>query len=132
MAIQSMDHFTVLAEDLDQTLDFYVNLLGLRSGPRPGFAFPGAWLYVGERPILHVIAGREMPEHRRGVLDHMAFFATDLIGTLKKLDARSIAYDLRRLPAGGPGGGTWQLFFDDPNGGRVELDFAAAEAGPAA
>ncbi len=131
MAIQSMDHFTILAEDLDQTLDFYVNLLGLRVGPRPGFAFPGAWLYVGERAVLHVIAGRKMPEPRRGVLDHMAFSAKGLLETLGKLDARDIAYDLRRLPAGGPGAGTWQLFFDDPNGGRVELDFEAAEPGPA-
>jgi catechol 2,3-dioxygenase-like lactoylglutathione lyase family enzyme len=130
MPIQSMDHFTVLAEDLEQTLDFYVNLLGLRPGPRPGFAFPGAWLYVGERAVLHVIAGRDMPEPRRGVLDHMAFFATDLTATLKKLEARGVEYELRRLPAGGPGAGTWQLFFDDPNGGKVELDFAPAEAGP--
>jgi len=131
MAIQAMDHFTVLAEDLDATLAFYVDLLGMRSGPRPGFGFPGAWLYVGERPILHVVAGRAMPEPRRGVLDHMAFFATDLMGTLGKLRAHGVEYDLRRLPPGGPGAGTWQLFFDDPNGGRVELDFAAAEAGPA-
>lgn len=131
MAIQAMDHFTVLAADLDQTLDFYVNLLGFRSGPRPAFGFPGAWLYVGDRPILHVVAGRAMPEPRRGVLDHMAFFATDLTDTLDKLNARGVAYDLRRLPAGGPGAGTWQLFFDDPNGGRVELDFSAEEAGPA-
>jgi hypothetical protein len=61
----------------------------------------------------------------------MAFFATDLTDTLDKLNARGVAYDLRRLPAGGPGAGTWQLFFDDPNGGRVELDFSAEEAGPA-
>ena len=131
MGIQAMDHFTVLAADLDQTLDFYVNLLGFRAGPRPAFGFPGAWLYVGDRPILHVVAGRTMPEPRRGVLDHMAFSATGLTDTLYKLDARGVAYDLRRLPAGGPGAGIWQLFFDDPNGGRVELDFAAEEAGPA-
>ncbi len=130
MAIQAMDHFTVLAEDLDQTLDFYVNLLGFRSGPRPAFKFPGAWLYVGDRAILHVVAGRDMPEPRRGVLDHMAFSASGLTETLAKLDARGVDYDLRRLPPGGPGAGLWQLFFDDPNGGRVELDFAASEPGP--
>jgi hypothetical protein len=60
----------------------------------------------------------------------MAFFATDLTATLKKLEARGVEYELRRLPAGGPGAGTWQLFFDDPNGGKVELDFAPAEDGP--
>ena len=28
------------------------------------------------------------------------------------------------------GTGVWQVFFHDPNGAKVELDFAAAESGP--
>jgi catechol 2,3-dioxygenase-like lactoylglutathione lyase family enzyme len=47
MAITAMNHFTVLAEDLPATLDFYVGLLGLEPGPRPDLGFPGAWLYSG-------------------------------------------------------------------------------------
>ena len=27
-----------------------------------------------------------------------------------------------------PGGGVWQLFFHDPNGARVELDFDGSES----
>ena len=76
--IESMNHFTVLTDDLDRTLEFYVEGLGLAVGPRPPFDFPGAWLYAGGRPILHVIAGRRLSEHRAGVLDHMAFSARDL------------------------------------------------------
>lgn len=130
MAVQSADHFTILAEDLDRTLDFYVGMLGFRQGPRPGFSFPGAWLYVGDRAVLHIVAGRKMPEPRRGVLDHMAFTATDLKETLRTLKEAQVDYELRRLPEGGPNAGVWQLFFDDPNGARVELDFAASEEGP--
>ena len=33
--IVGMNHFTVIAEDAQKTLDFYVGLLGLRVGPRP-------------------------------------------------------------------------------------------------
>jgi len=44
------------------------------------------------------------------------------------LKARGLAYDLRRLPGGGHGAGVWQLFFNDPNGARVEIDFAATES----
>jgi hypothetical protein len=44
-----------------------------------------------------------------------------------KLKGRGIAYELRRLPAYG----TWQLFFHDPNGAKVEIDFDAAELAPA-
>jgi hypothetical protein len=54
----------------------------------------------------------------------MAFTAHGLRETIAKLEQRTIAHDLRRLP----GQGTWQLFFHDPNGARVELDFAAGEA----
>ena len=75
MAVLGMEHFTVLAEDLDATRAFYRDILGLEEGYRPPLGFPGAWLYVGGRAILYVIAGRALPENRAGVLDHMAFAA---------------------------------------------------------
>jgi catechol 2,3-dioxygenase-like lactoylglutathione lyase family enzyme len=123
MAVTEMNHFTVLTDDLERTRAFYVGLLGLREGARPPLGFPGAWLYAGERPVLHVIAGRALPAERRGVLDHMAFSATDLAGVTARLEAAGISYDLRRQPESN----VWQLFFFDPNGARVELDFAATE-----
>jgi hypothetical protein len=43
-----------------------------------------------------------------------------------RLTARGIPYDLRRLV----GGDSWQLFFHDPNGARVELAFAGDEPAP--
>ncbi len=121
--ILAMNHFTVLAEDLERSLDFYVGLLGLEPGPRPELGFPGAWLYASGQAVLHIVAGRPMPEPRGGVIDHMAFTATDLAAVKARCDARGIAYTLRRQA----GAGTWQLFCHDPNGARVELDFDAAE-----
>lgn len=126
MTIQGMNHFTVLASDLDATLGFYCDLLGLRNGPRPPFGFPGAWLYCGESAVLHVVCGRPMPASPAGVIDHMAFSASGLTENLAKLASRRIPYDLRRLP----GEGAWQLFFNDPDGAKVELDFDASEPAP--
>ena len=126
MPISGMNHFTVLARDLEATKAFYMGLLGLTDGFRPDLGFPGAWLYSGEQAVLHLIGGRSAPSDPRGVIDHMAFSARDLAGTAAALKARGIAYDLRRLPSLG----TWQLFCYDPNGARVELDFDAAEASP--
>jgi catechol 2,3-dioxygenase-like lactoylglutathione lyase family enzyme len=123
MAIHGLNHFTVLTDDLEATRRFYIDLLGLSEGERPPFGFPGAWLYCGGQPVLHVIAGRDLPESRAGVIDHMAFTASDLEGWKAKLAARGIAYDLRRQP----GTGVWQMFFLDPNGAKVELDFGAHE-----
>jgi len=127
MPALAMDHFTILTDRLDETLAFYDDLLGLKPGDRPPFRFPGAWLYCGGRAVLHIVAGRPLPADPAGILDHMAFSASGLSETLDRLDARSLPYDLRQLP----GSGMWQLFFNDPNGARVELDFAASETLPA-
>ena len=54
--ITALNHFTVIAEDPKQTLDFYVGVLGLREGHRPDLGFPGAWLYAdGPQALLHVL-----------------------------------------------------------------------------
>jgi catechol 2,3-dioxygenase-like lactoylglutathione lyase family enzyme len=127
MPVSSMNHFTILTDDVPRTVSFYGELLGLEDGERPPFGFPGAWLYAGGAPILHVIGGRPRDELRAGVIDHMAFTAQGLGATVAKLKARGIDYDLRRLV----GRSQWQLFFYDPNGARVELDFDAAEPEPA-
>jgi len=126
MPISAMNHFTVLTADLAATTSFYVEILGLAEGFRPDFNFPGAWLYAGGQPILHVIAGRALPDDPRGAIDHMAFSARDLRAMAARLAEREIAYDLRRLPTTG----AWQLFCTDPSGARVELDFEAGEAAP--
>lgn len=131
MAVSGMNHFTILTDDLDATLAFYRDHLDLAPGARPPFTFPGAWLYAdggkGRDPILHVIAGRQKKDLVKGVIDHMAFTGQDLAGAVAKLKARGLQYELRKLP----GYGTWQLFFNDPNGAKVEIDFDPAEAAPA-
>jgi catechol 2,3-dioxygenase-like lactoylglutathione lyase family enzyme len=121
--IHGMNHFTVIAENLERTLDFYVGVLGLEQGHRPDLGFAGAWLYAGGKAILHVYADRPIPPGVAGVIDHMAFSARGLRETKARFDERALKYDLRQQK----GSGTWQLFCLDPNGAKVELDFDASE-----
>jgi len=123
MSATAMNHFTILTDDVEGTVRFYTDLLALADGPRPPLTFPGAWLYAGGQPILHVVGGRTREELRAGVIDHMAFSATGLSATLARLSALEVAHTCRRQA----GSGVWQVFFNDPNGARVELDFAADE-----
>ena len=74
-----------------------------------------------------MVAGKPKKDLVKGVIDHMAFFGTGLAATVAKLKNHGVAYELRKLPTYG----TWQLFFLDPNGAKVEIDFDAAEAAPA-
>ncbi|MDO8945103.1 MAG: VOC family protein [Desulfobacterales bacterium] len=122
--IERMDHFTVVTDVLKETTDFYTGL-GFMEGQRPNFTVPGAWLYLDGKPVLHIIERHTMPNPRRGVLDHMAFAGRGLQGFLALLDQRAIAYKVIRAPAPYL---TWQVFFEDPNGCAVEVDFDAGES----
>ena len=62
-------------------------------------------------------------ELNAGVIDHMAFSAVGLTDTLATLTAHGIEHICRRQAGDGP----WQVFFHDPNGARVELDFSPDE-----
>lgn len=124
--IVGMNHFTVIAEDRQKTLDFYVGLLGFVEGHRPDLGFDGAWLYGGggTQAILHLYFDRKPPAQRAGVIDHMAFSASDVKAVKARFDEAGIKYDLRRQKDSG----IWQLFSYDPNGAKVELDFDPAES----
>jgi catechol 2,3-dioxygenase-like lactoylglutathione lyase family enzyme len=123
MTIEGMNHFTILTDDVAQTVSFYHDVLGLSAGPRPNFDFPGAWLYAGGAPILHIIGGRPREALKAGVIDHMAFSARGLATVRATLKSRAIEHECRKQK----GSGVWQVFFLDPNGAKVELDFAASE-----
>jgi len=126
MAVTAMNHFTVLTDDVEATVRFYRDVVGLAQGPRPPLGFPGAWLYTGNQAVLHVVGGRQRSELRAGVIDHMAFSASGLRDAIATLDAKGIAYQCRQQV----GSGVWQVFFHDPSGAKVELDFAPEEPAP--
>jgi catechol 2,3-dioxygenase-like lactoylglutathione lyase family enzyme len=126
MAVTAMNHFTVLTDDVEATVRFYRDVVGLAQGPRPPLGFPGAWLYTGNQAVLHVVGGRTRSELRAGAIDHMAFSATGLAAAIAALDAKGIAHQCRQQV----GSGVWQVFFHDPNGAKVELDFAPEEPAP--
>ena len=125
MTIEAMNHFNVLTNDVEATRRFYVGVLGLEEGYRPPFSFDGLWLYAGGRPILHISAA-ELPQQRAGVIDHIAFTAKDLKGTVARLKASGIEYRLNQQV----GTKLWQVFCRDPMGAMVELDFDASERAP--
>lgn len=119
--LQALDHVTLRSTDLARTLAFYQQLLGMEPGPRPAFGIPGSWLYVGGRPVLHVL---EMPlEGRIGVIDHVAFEARGRAVLSARFDAAAVPFNLVALPDGS----ALQMFLCDPDGARIELVFRNPE-----
>lgn len=118
------DHFTIVTDDLSETEQFYTSMLGFTTGPRPDFKFPGLWLYANDRAILHVIKVDKMPNPRRGVLDHMAFRGQGANKLVEQLRSAGLPYRIVRTPAPWI---QWQVFFQDPNGADLEVDFDGNE-----
>lgn len=130
MALRNLNHVLVLAEDLEATRDFYVDVLGLEVGERPPFKIPGYWLYLGDQAVVHLASsdparpGDEAEDRGTGALDHIAFEASGLADMTARLDAQGIPVRQREVP----GLGLRQLFIQDPNGVTIELNYPASEA----
>ena len=138
MPLSHLEHFLIQTADLQATRDWYVRVLGMREGPHPDFKFPVVWLYVGEEPVLHLCeGGANVSENRKkylgqqstdvhgsGVVDHVAFRATGLPDMLAHLEREGIQFTRRMVSDQG----LYQLFLHDPNGVKVELNFANSEA----
>jgi catechol 2,3-dioxygenase-like lactoylglutathione lyase family enzyme len=139
MPLSHLEHYLIQTADLEGTKDWYVRVLGMTVGPHPDFGVPVYWLYLGDRDVLHLTeGGANVSENRKrylgqeseathgsGVIDHVAFRATGLDGTIAHLDRLGIPFKERRADSQS----LYQLFLLDPNGVKVELNFAAAEAG---
>lgn len=132
MALQKMEHFLVLTDDIGATRDFYCEVLGLEEGVRPPLGFPGYWVYLGDTPVIHIAEWESYTDHserlgipvtRRagstGSFDHIAFNGSGTEDMRRKLDALGVPYSVNDVPAAG----LVQLFLDDPNGVKIELNF---------
>src|SRR5258708_23227976 len=139
MPISHIEHFLVAADDIDATRDWYARVLGLKSGTPPDFGFPVHWMYSGGVDLVHIgpsaakageiqkkYLGRTSQDAGAGTgaIDHIAFRATGLRGMLEHLKKEKIPFTRRRAN----GQALFQLFLHDPNGIKVELNYAADEA----
>ncbi len=135
-----LDHYNIRTTKVQETIDFYTSVLGLRSGFRPSTR-PGAWLYdEADMPVVHVSgvdlsdpqAMKELEAHLgardlatlngSGAIDHVAFLGPDFIAAREQLQRLGIPYTERDVPQIS----LKQLFVIDPNGVTVELNFKQA------
>lgn len=141
MSLSTLDHCSIRTAKLPETRDFYVDILGMVDGPRPDFDFPGHWLYIGDRPVVHLIGiDTESPDGLTDYLggtvdpsslesagtnafDHVAFRAKDPSVLTKRLDDNGYSYRERMVPDLE----LFQIFVEDPNGVTVELNYFAED-----
>lgn len=121
-----INHVSVNARDLRESVEFYVGLLEAEPIPTPNFGLPVQWLALGDTQ-LHLFERALDPTSHH----HFAVTVDDLEPAYRFADARgafdheSFGNHLVLLP-----GDVAQLYVRDPAGNLIELDQAGADRLP--
>jgi len=132
MPITELNHFLLVAKDLERTKNFYQKVLGLEIAERPDFGFPGYWLKTGDAICVHLASQdpnkiRDMfllkkhPKGTRGSgsVDHVAFLAKDPFEVRKRIQKNKVEMHFRSFPDAK----LFQIFLKDPDDVTIELNF---------
>jgi len=140
MPITELNHYFVRANDLERTRRFYCEVLGFEEMPRPDFPFKGYWLGVNGKIQVHM-GPHGIPDAERyylgtharsatdntGVVDHIAFLATDPEAFARRFEAIGLPVRKRYFAQFQ----LFQMFVQDPDGITIELNFAGITTEPA-
>lgn len=121
-----INHVSVNATDLQESVDFYVDLLGAELLTTPNFGIPVQWLALG-RTQLHLFERELTPTSHH----HFGITVEDLEPVFRAAERRDAFDDvafknrLVELP-----GDVVQLYVRDPAGNLVEIDCAGVDKLP--
>jgi catechol 2,3-dioxygenase-like lactoylglutathione lyase family enzyme len=126
IGVKTLDHVTMVVDDLDRSAGFYVDLLGMQKIERPVFGFAGSWFQAGSTQI-HLILKNEKssfaglpdapPEAAAGRVFHFAFEVADCHAAVERLESAGV----RVRGTGLRPDGCQQVWCYDPDGHVVEL-----------
>lgn len=132
MPLTELNHYFVRTNNLERCKQFYCDVLGFEVMPRPNFPFPGYWLGVNGKIQVHMgphgVANQELyylgttpksATDNSGIIDHIAFLATDPERFALRFDAIGLAYRKRYFPEFQ----LYQMFVKDPDQLTIELNF---------
>lgn len=114
MLVADIHHVSLNVSDVERSLAFYRDLVGMAVLPRPDFPFGGAWLDAGSGRQIHLIEATVPEDHGQ----HVAFRVDDLDAAIAAFRSAGVEVpDARRV------GDTpiRQTFVRDPDGNRLEL-----------
>lgn len=119
-SILRLHHVSLIIEDLDRSLAFYQEVLGLEVDPaRPDLGYPGAWLTLPGQQQVHLMQlvnpdkDSTRPEH--GGRDyHVAFAVSSIAQISESLNDLGIPFTQSKS-------GRKALFCRDPDGNALEF-----------
>lgn len=128
MPLLDLHHVAIKSKNLEETVAFYTDVLGMERVERPEFPFPGAWLQMGDT-MFHIYGGEAAKTHngnyrysqRVSPVDHIALRAEGFDEMKQTLIKKRCEW--RQMDV--PDFKLWQLFVLDPSGVIIELNFDA-------
>jgi catechol 2,3-dioxygenase-like lactoylglutathione lyase family enzyme len=126
MRTSGINHVSIHAKDLDESVRFYVELLDAELLDTPNFGVPVQWLGLGETQLHVFVRPAEAQSHH-----HFGITVENLEPVFLKarelgaLDRRSHANHIIELP-----GDVAQTYVRDPAGNLMELDTPGASRLP--
>ena len=135
MPLTELNHFLLVAKNLERTKDFYCKVLGLEvAAERPDFGFPGYWLKAGDAICVHLASQDPnkirdsflLKKHPKGTsgsgaVDHIAFLAKDASRVRERIQKNRVEMHYRSFPEAQPP--LFQIFLKDPDDVTIELNF---------
>jgi catechol 2,3-dioxygenase-like lactoylglutathione lyase family enzyme len=119
MRVLDIDHAAIKMARLAETRAFFVEVLGPKVGRRPAFDLAGAWLYAGDKDVVHLVDTEhdKLPSPAASI-NHFALRGADFDKALERTRELGVPYEADTTP----GGDLRQIYVTDPNGVRVELN----------
>ncbi|XP_028779396.1 uncharacterized protein LOC114735808 [Neltuma alba] len=122
--LKSVNHISLICRSVEESINFYQNVLGFFPIRRPGsFDFDGAWLF-GYGIGIHLLQAED-PENLPKKTEinpkdnHISFQCESMGGVEKRLREMEMAYVRSMVEEGGVQ--VDQLFFHDPDGFMIEI-----------
>ena len=119
MRATRVNHVSIRAIDMEESIRFYEEVFGMERVPTPIFAEPVVWLQLGEQQLHLFEQGSDVPRYHHVALDVDDFEAVYVKAReLGVLDSDTFGADVRAHPSG------WvQIYLRDPGGNLIEIDW---------
>jgi catechol 2,3-dioxygenase-like lactoylglutathione lyase family enzyme len=141
MPVTELNHYLLVAKNLEKTKKFYQQVLGLKlAAERPDFGFPGYWLKAGDNICVHLASQAPnrirdqflLKKHRKGAngsgtVDHIAFLAKRPEEVRRRIQKHKVEMHYRSFPESM----LFQIFLKDPDDVTIELNFLGEVIDPA-
>jgi len=123
---KQLGHVALKVKDLDKSLDFYVNKLGLTemmSLPKPDGS-PGVWLVylrITDDQYLELFPGGmgdRAPGKDAVAINHICLGVENLDETIAHMKKAGVPLTIQKKMAADR---NWQAWIEDPDGNRIEL-----------